>query len=167
MGYLGADLSRHGRLFAHDELFRLDQAGGVSHDVAGPRIKSSTIDTWSKGILRESSPNDTLRMLYGILGYDRAKEPSYDELAKKGLSPDYVYRETRRCVDDVAGKYGVYPGVGFDVTGQGAPSDPETVYQATHNSLAAGAAGLIICRECDEMRLPNLRAVGRAVKDRG
>jgi hypothetical protein len=139
----------------------------VYHDVAGPRIKSSTIDTWSKGILRESSPSDTLQMLYGILGYDRAKEPSYDELAKKGLSPDYVYRETRRCVDDVAGKCSVYPGVGFDIPGQGAPSKPETVYEATHNSLEAGAAGLIICREYDEMRLPNLRAVGRAVKERG
>jgi hypothetical protein len=28
----------------------------VYHDVAGPRIKTSTIDTWSKSIMRESSP---------------------------------------------------------------------------------------------------------------
>ena len=60
----------------------------VYHDVAGPRIKSSTIDPWTNGILRESSPNETLQMLYGILGYDRSKEPSYDQLSQRGLSPN-------------------------------------------------------------------------------
>ena len=137
----------------------------VYHDVAGPRIKSSAIDTWSKGLMRESSPNETLQTLYGILGYDRAKEPSYDQLSKRGMTADYVYRETKRCVDDVAGKCQVYPGVGFDVPGQAAPSDPETVYQATSKAFQAGATGLIISREYDEMRVPNLRAVGRAVRE--
>jgi len=137
----------------------------VYHDVAGPRIKSSTIDPWTKGILRESSPNEALQMLYGMLGYDRSKEPSYDELTQRGLSPDYVFRETKRCVDDVAGRCSVYPGVGFDIPGQAAKSNPEAVYQATKKAFDAGAKGLIICREYDEMRLPNLRAVGRAVRE--
>jgi len=138
----------------------------VYHDVAGPRIKASTIDTWNKGIMRESTPNETLQMLYGILGLNRSKEPSYEQLSNRGLSPDYVYRETRRCVEDVAGKCAVYPGVGFDIPGQGAPSAPETVYEATAEALRAGASGLIICREYDEMRVPNLRAVGRAIREK-
>jgi hypothetical protein len=59
----------------------------------------------------------------------------------------------------------VYPGVGFDIPGQGAASDPETVYEATRKAFQAGAGGLIISREYDEMRVPNLRAVGRAVRE--
>jgi hypothetical protein len=59
----------------------------------------------------------------------------------------------------------VYPGVGFDIPGQAAPSDPETVCEATRKVFQAGAAGLIISREYDEMRVPNLRAVGRAVRE--
>src|SRR5438270_5057064 len=114
----------------------------VYDDVAGPRIKSSTIDTWTKAILRESSPNEALQMLYGMLGYDRSKEPPYDELTKRGLSPDYVFRETKRCVDDVAGRCSVYPGVGFDIPGQGAKSNPEVVYEATRKAFDAGGKGL-------------------------
>ncbi len=99
----------------------------VYHDVAGPRIKSSTIDPWTNGILRESSPNETLQMLYGILGYDRSKEPSLRPAKPKRPLAEYVYRETKRCVDDVAGRCAVYSGVGFDILGQGAKSDPEVV----------------------------------------
>jgi len=37
------------------------------------------------------------------------------------------------------------------------------VYEATRKAFEAGAAGVLISREYDEMRLPNLRAVGRAI----
>lgn len=106
-----------------------------------------------------------VQALYSILGYDRVKEPGYDELAKRGLTPDYVYRETKRCVDGVSGKCGVYPGVGFDIPGQAAPSEAKVVYEATRQAFRAGAQGLIISREYDEMRVSNLRAVGQAIQD--
>lgn len=76
-------------------------------------------------------------------------------------------RETRRGVDAVVGKIPISAGVGFDT-----PFDkehfrgqPEQVYQATLKACKAGATGLLLSREYDEMRLDNLQAVGRAVQN--
>ena len=90
-----------------------------------------------------------------------------NDYGRTGLSPDYVYRETKRCVDAVEGRVPVYAGVGFDIPWQQEhfPSDPEVVYRATLKAFEAGAKGLVVSREYDEMRLENLRAVGRALKD--
>ena len=123
----------------------------VYHGCAGPRMKNRFVTTLSGGLLREFPAPEVVQALYSILGYDRVKEPGYDELAKRGHTPDYVYRETKRCVDGVGGKCGVYPGVGFDIPGQAAPSDPKVVYEATHQAFRAGGHGLIISREYDEM----------------
>jgi hypothetical protein len=43
-------------------------------------------------------------------------------------------------------------------------ADPEEVYQAVIRAFEAGAAGVVISREYEEMRVPNLQAVGRAVR---
>ena len=45
------------------------------------------------------------------------------------------------------------------------PDDPETVYQATIKALQAEAGGIVISREYEEMKVPNLEAIGRAVRD--
>jgi len=139
----------------------------VYHDIAGPRIRHWYLDRIGKTILRDLSEAQILDLLYALMGYDKNMEPGVDELATTGLSPDYVYRETKRCVDAVGGKIPVYPGIGFDIpfNGEHFPSNPETVYQATVRAFEAGASGVIISREYDEMRLANLRAVGRAVRD--
>ena len=70
-------------------------------------------------------------------------------------------------LDAVAGKIPVYPGVGFDIPfgSDHFPSAADKVYQATYRAFEAGAKGLIISREYDEMRVDNLRAVGRAITD--
>jgi hypothetical protein len=138
----------------------------VYHEVAGPRFQSQAMDALTKGIAREVPATALLSAMYGILGYDAAKEPGWEDLTKRGFSSDYVFRETKRCVAAVAGACKVYPGVGFDVPNQAAPSTPESVYEATVRAFDAGADGLIISREYDEMRLSNLRAVGRAIRER-
>ncbi len=78
-----------------------------------------------------------------------------------------MFREVSRCVRATGGRVPVYAGVGFDVPTDGNPmrSDPERVYRATYRAFEAGAKGLIVSREYDEMRLENLEAVGRAVRD--
>ena len=140
----------------------------VYHDIAGPRIRNMHIGRLHTSVLKDMSEEQSLGLLYAIMGYDAKKEPGLDELDSKGLSPDYVYRETKRCVDAVEGKIPVYPGVGFDIPGHDGehfPSDTETLYRATYRAFEAGAKGLIVSREYDEMRVENLRAVGRAVRD--
>ncbi|HWB83034.1 MAG TPA: hypothetical protein VG675_02760 [Bryobacteraceae bacterium] len=136
-------------------------------DIAGPRTRTMYLSRVRRTIFKELSDSQALDLFYTLKGYDEKVEPTLAELDRKGLGPDYVYRETRRCVQDVAGRTKIYSGIGIDIPGSGAtfPSNPEVVYETTRKAFEAGAAGVLVSREYDEMRLPNLRAVGRAVKD--
>ncbi len=77
---------------------------------------------------------------------------------------DYVYRETKRSVASANGKTKIYSGIGFDVPGS-PPEDPEKIYEATLKAFEAGSGGIVVSREYEEMRVPNLKAVGRAVHE--
>ena len=138
----------------------------VYHDIAGPRIRRDVGQMHSR-FLQEIPEEAILAAIYDIMGYDKRIEPGLNELDCRGLSADYVYRQTRRCVEGVGGRVPVYPGVGFDIpwNGERFPSAPENVYQATLRAFEAGASGLIVSREYDEMRLHNLQAVKRATSD--
>ena len=87
-----------------------------------------------------------------------------NEPTPKGGSPEYVYRETKHSVASAEGKTKIYPGIGFNVPG-GEPDDPETIYQTVTKAYEAGASGIVASREYEEMTVPNLRAVGRAVRE--
>ncbi len=134
------------------------------HAVLGGRIRSWYLDRFKRTILSELSLDQSLDLYYAFFGYDKNVEPGVAELAKKGFSPDYVYRETKRSVASANGKAKIYSGIGFDVPGS-PPDDPETVYQATLKAFEAGARGIVVSREYEEMRVPNLKAVGRAVRE--
>ena len=137
------------------------------HDIAGPRTRTMYLSRVRRTIFKELSDGQALDLFYTLKGYDQKAEPRLEELDQRGLGPDYVYRETRRVVQDVAGRAKVYAGVGIDIPGNGGTfaSNPEGVYQATRKAFEAGAAGVLVSREYDEMRLPNLRAVGRAMRE--
>jgi len=137
------------------------------HDIAGPRTLSMYLRPQRRTLLRELSDQQGLDLFYALKGYDPNVEPKLDELQKKGLGPDYVFRETRRCVQAADGRAKIYSGIGIDIPGNGQTfaSSPEGVYQATKRAFEAGAAGVLISREYDEMRIPNLRGVGRAVRE--
>ena len=136
------------------------------HDVLGPRIRWWYLERFQHTVLEELPLEDSLNLYYDLFGYDKTREPKLDELATKGFSPDYVYRETRRSVASAEGKTKIYTGVGFDVpwAGKHIDADPDEVYEATRKSFAAGANGIVVSREYQEMRVPNLKAVGRAVR---
>jgi hypothetical protein len=137
------------------------------HDIAGPRTRSMFLTPYSRTLLRELSAEQSLDLFYTLKGYDKSREPKLDEVDKEGLGPDYVYRETKRCVEAVGGRAKIYSGIGIDIpaNNQTFSSNPEGVYQAVRRAFEAGAGGVLISREYDEMRLPNLRAVGRAMAD--
>ncbi len=134
------------------------------HDVLAPRIRNWYLARFQRTILGEVPLEDSLDLYYDLFGYDRNAEPKLDELTRRGFSPDYVYRETKRSVASAAGKTKIYPGIGFDVPGS-PPADPEKIYEAVIRAFDAGASGIVVSREYEEMRVPNLRAVGRAVRD--
>ena len=65
------------------------------------------------------------------------------------------------------GKTKIYTGIGFDVPWGNThiDADPEKVYECVLKAFEAGAGGIVVSREYEEMRVPNLRAVGRAMRD--
>lgn len=141
----------------------------VYHDIAGVRIRNRYIRPLSENLFGDMTPEALRTLLFEVLGYDTDLEPELDAMPTEGMSPEYVWRQVRRCVVAVQGKIPVYAGVGFDVPTDGNPmrSAPEKVHRAVYRSFEAGAAGLLVSREYDEMRLENLQAVGRAVDDAG
>ncbi len=146
----------------------------VYHEITAPRVRQWFVGLAHKSFLRELSEPQTLDLFFALTGNDPTKEPAFAELMTRGFGPDYVYRETKRCVDGVAGKALVYPGIGFDIP-MHLPEGPrrimpevtEDVFRATKKAFEAGALGIVVCREYQEMRVPNLKAVGRALREMG
>ena len=100
-----------------------------------------------------------------LLNYSEEKDCT--DLAAAGLSPDYVFRETQRAIAGVQGKCKVLPGIdiGIPVGRNSRKASAEDTYAATSAALRAGADGVIFSRKYSEMRLANLSAAGRAVRD--
>jgi hypothetical protein len=137
------------------------------HDILGPRIRYWYLDRFQKTILGELSLEESLDLYYDLFGYDKSVEPKLNELATKGFSPDYVFRETKRSVASAENKTKIYTGIGFDVPwgNRHVDANPEEVYQCVLKAFEAGATGIVVSREYEEMRVPNLKAVGRAIRE--
>jgi len=134
------------------------------HNVLAPRIRNWYLPRFQRTILGELSLEESLNLYYAVFSYDKTIEPKLNELAEKGFSSDYVFRETRHSVTSANGRTRIYTGIGFDVPGS-PPDDPETIYQATRKAFEAGASGIVVSREYEEMHVANLKAVGRAVRE--
>lgn len=136
------------------------------HNVLSPRIRDWYLPRFQRTILGDVPLDESLNLYYSMFGYDKAVEPGLAELGRRGFSPDYVFRETKHSVASANGKTKIYTGVGFDVPGS-PPDDPETIYQATLRAFQAGADGIVVSREYEEMKVVHLQAVGRAYRAAG
>ena len=141
--------------------------------VGGPRYADS-VDRISSTIFRDVPPDDVLQLYNSLLGY--GAEASLDKLPYAGLSADFVDREIKRALAGVSTtSCKIYAGIGIDIPPTGrevsapspnlARSSPATVAASTTTALKAGAAGVIFSRKYSEMRLVNLSAGGKAVRD--
>jgi len=71
----------------------------------------------------------------------------------------------------VSGKSKIYSGISIDIPQgrnwgtEASPSDPEEVYRAVVRGFDAGASGIVVCREYEEMHEASLRAIGQAIRD--
>ncbi|NLH71490.1 MAG: hypothetical protein GX456_00385 [Verrucomicrobia bacterium] len=116
-------------------------------------------------VFRDVPAEELLRFNNHLLNY--GNEAKLDELPASGLSPDYIFRETRRALTGVQGMCKVYPGIDIGIpTGKNSrKASPDDTYAAVAAALNAGADGLILSRKYSEMPLVNLAAAGRAVRD--
>jgi len=134
------------------------------NNCGGPRY-AGYIDNIGSTIFRDLPKDDVLRLHNAWLNY--GSEAPLDKLPTAGLSADYVARETKRAVADVQGKTKIYPGLDIDVPTEAGQkkTSPEDVHAATTAALGAGADGILFSRKYSEMRLANLSAGGKAVRE--
>jgi hypothetical protein len=118
-------------------------------------------------VFRDVPKDELLRFNNHLLNY--GEEASLENLAKAGLSPDYVARETKRALAGVQGKSKVLAGIDIGIpTGkQSRKASPEDTYAAVAAALKAGADGIILSRKYSEMELANLSAAGKAARECG
>ncbi|HVT88740.1 MAG TPA: twin-arginine translocation signal domain-containing protein [Tepidisphaeraceae bacterium] len=155
----------------------------VYDNPAGERM-ASFVDSLTQNMFGDLSPEQMLEFEYSVMGL---KEDSYEKLVGKPtaqyqadlrtqginqtpagrferFSADYVYRETRRAVDGVAGsKTKIFPGLGIDV--QLKNSTPQSVRDAVQAIFKAGGKGMVISTSHAAMRPENLSAVGTTLKE--
>jgi hypothetical protein len=132
------------------------------NNAAGPRY-AAYINGVGSTIFADVPKDQLLELHNHWLNYE---EKPLAEIPNAGLSADYVYRETKRALDDVAGKCKIYPGIDVDIptTADQKQTTPDDVEAATTAALKAGAQGVIFSRKYSEMRLANLAGGGKAVK---
>lgn len=141
------------------------------HEIYGPRLRWWVIEEWQKRMFNDFTREETLNYLYKTMGYSPEAQIPLDELAVRGMGPQYVYDEVKRCVDSIKDDTDVIAGIGIDVMWHGKdgnpqpyPSDPLELQKAVFKAVDAGASGLLASREYDEMRFSSLRAFGEAIR---
>jgi len=136
----------------------------VYHNLGGTRM-ATYMDSVTKTVYRDFPMDEALELEYRIMNY---RERGYEQLPYTGLSPDYVYRETQRCVASVAGtKTQIWPGIdmGIPIREDYSKVTPQSVKDVTLAAYRGGAQGLVISRKYSETTLENLGAVGEALRE--
>jgi hypothetical protein len=150
----------------YDELAKkCDFLKVVVYNNCGGERYAHFINNIASTVFRDVPKDELKRFNDHLLGYTQEKDLA--ELAAAGLSPDYVFRETQRAIAGVAGGCKILPGldIGIPVGKNSRTASPEDTFAATAAALKAGADGLIFSRKYSEMRLSNLSAAGKAVRE--
>jgi hypothetical protein len=137
----------------------------VVYNNCGGERYANFIHNIGSTVFRDVPQEELMRFNNHLLNY--GNEASVDELPKSGLSPDYIFRETKRALTGVKGNCLILPGIDVNIpTGKNSRfASPDDTYNATLAAFKAGANGIILSRKYSEMRLANLDAAGRAIHE--
>jgi hypothetical protein len=121
-------------------------------------------------------PEEVLEFHYRVLNFNEAP---LSQIRQKGLSADYVYRQTRRAIDGAKGTPAkIYPGLDVDIPvtrldmgaaplAEASKSSRQNIKDVVTQSFRAGAPGIVLSREYTEMNLEHLRGAGDAIRELG
>ena len=137
----------------------------VMYNNCGGERMALYADNIGSTLYGDLSKQSLLDFNYAVMGL---KERSYDQIPHTGLSADYVYRETKRALDGVAGtRTLIWPGIDIDIPTEANNSKctPQSVKEAVQAAFRAGAPGVLLSRKYSEMRLANLSGAGEAIRE--
>lgn len=137
----------------------------VMYNNCGGERMALYVDNIGSTLFADLSKQQLLDFDYSVMNF---KEGSYDQLPRTGLSADYVYRETKRALEGVAGtKTLIWPGIDIDIPTE--PNNSKCTRQSVRNAVLAafraGAPGVILSRKYSEMRLADLSGAGDAIRE--
>ncbi|HVZ83569.1 MAG TPA: hypothetical protein VG893_07820 [Terracidiphilus sp.] len=122
------------------------------------------IDNVHQTLYGDVPRQELLDFHYRVLNY---QEKGLSEIPFTGLSSDYVYRESKRAHDDLAGTSTLlWPGIDVDIPTEKGHSrcTPNGVRDAVLAALHAGSDGVLLSRKYSEMMLANLKGAGEGVR---
>jgi hypothetical protein len=137
----------------------------VMYNNCGGERMALYVDNIGSTLYGDLSKQELTEFTYEVMGY---KERSYNQIPNTGLSADYVYRETKRALEGVAGtNTQIWSGIDIDIPTDANHSKPtpQSVKEAVSAAFRAGAPGVILSRKYSEMRLANLSGAGDAIRD--
>jgi hypothetical protein len=137
------------------------------HNCAGPRM-AGYIRAVGSTMYGDVPGQELLDFHYRVLNYQHEK--SLSEIPQTGFSADYVFEEAKRARDALNGtKTQLWPGIDIDIPTAANESKctPDGTRQAVLAAFRAGADGVLLSRKYSEMKLPNLRGAGAALKELG
>jgi hypothetical protein len=137
----------------------------VMYNNCGGERMALYVDNIGSTLYGDLTKQQLTEFTYEVMGY---KERSYDEIPYTGLSSDYVYRETKRALEGVAGtKTQIWPGLDIDIPTEenNSKRTPQSVKDAVSAAFRAGAPGIILSRKYSEMKLTNLSGAGDAIRE--
>jgi hypothetical protein len=137
----------------------------VAYNNCGGERYASFIRNIGSTLFRDVPRQVLLNFNNRLLNYEN--EASFEDLPQAGLSSDYVFRETKRALVGVKGRSGILPGIdiGIPVGPKSRIASTDDTYLATLAAYSAGAPGVILSRKYSEMKLANLAAAGRAIRE--
>jgi len=135
----------------------------VMYSFCGGERLAQYVRSTQKSVWADFTPEQVLAQTYDVMQYH---DVSLDQLARTGLAPDYVLRETKRAIASAGPKLKIWPGIDVDVpTGANSKkAGPEDVYLAVKAAFDGGAHGVLLSRKYSEMKLANLAGAGTAIR---
>jgi hypothetical protein len=137
----------------------------VMYNNCGGERMALYVDNIGSTLYGDLSKQELTDFTYEVMGY---KERSYEQIPYTGLSADYVFRETKRALEGVAGtNTQIWAGIDVDIPTEPSNSrrTPQSVKEAVLATFRAGAPGVILSRKYSEMRLTNLSGAGEAIRE--
>ena len=136
----------------------------VMYNLCGGERLAQYVRNASRTLFADVPPDRTLDVMYDMQQY---RAGALDTLAATGLPADYVLEETKRALASAGPAMKIWPGIDIDIptAATSKKTRPDDVYAAVKAAFAGGAHGVLLSRKYSEMRLDNIRAAGRAVRE--
>ena len=136
----------------------------VIYNFCGGERLAQYVRSVNRSIFADLTLEQTLELTYGVQQYH---DRQLDAIAAAGLGADYVLRETKRAIAGAGPQVKIWPGIDIDIptAATSKKTQPDDVYAAVKAAFDGGAPGVLLSRKYSEMRLANLRAAGRAIRD--